>query len=80
MSLGLRGLGRGCVMVRMPAGKALMVLSAVLEGEGGAHLGGITTTKIIYDVTIYGVTFKIMTPLNLKFIKVTHHIKNLQLG
>ena len=40
----------------------------------------LTTTKIIYDVTIYGVTFKIMTPLNLKFIKVTHHIKNLQLG
>ena len=40
----------------------------------------ITTTKIIYDVTIYGVAFKIMTPLNLKFIKVTHHIKNLQLG
>ena len=39
-----------------------------------------TTTKIIYDVTIYGVAFKIMTPLNLKFIKVTHHIKNLQLG
>ncbi|KAL6315714.1 hypothetical protein AAG906_006576 [Vitis piasezkii] len=34
-----------------------------------------TTTKIIYDVTIYGVAFKIMTPLNLKFIKVTHHIK-----
>ena len=42
--------------------------------------GQITTTKIIYDVTIYGVAFKIMTPLNLKFIKVTHHIKNLQLG
>ena len=41
---------------------------------------GTTTTKIIYDVTIYGVAFKIMTPLNLKFIKVTHHIKNLQLG
>ena len=39
-----------------------------------------TTTKIIYDVTIYGVAFKIMTSLNLKFIKVTHHIKNLQLG
>ena len=39
-----------------------------------------TTTKIIYDVTIYGVAFKIMTPLSLKFIKVTHHIKNLQLG
>lgn len=37
MSLGLRGLGRGCVMVRMPAKKALMVLSPVLGGEGGAH-------------------------------------------
>ena len=29
-----------------------------------------TTTKIIY-----GVTFKIMTPYDLKFIKVTHHVK-----
>ena len=35
----------------------------------------VTTTKIVYGVTIYGVTFKIMTPYDLKFIKVTHHIK-----
>ena len=34
-----------------------------------------TTTKIIYDDTIYGVTFKIMILYDLKFINVTHHIK-----
>ena len=31
-----------------------------------------TTTKIIY-----GVILKIMTPYNLKFIKMTHHMKNI---
>ena len=47
VSLGLRGLGHGCVMVRMPAGKALMVLSAVLEGEGGARgEGGMVTRSV----------------------------------
>ena len=47
VSLGLRGLGRGCAMVRMPAGKALMVLSAVLEGEGGARgEGGMVTRSV----------------------------------
>ena len=33
------------------------------------------TIKIIYGVTIYDVTFKIMTPYDLKFTKMTHHIK-----
>ena len=46
VSLGFRGLGRGCLMVRMPAGKALMVLSAVLEGECGAHGGGMVTRSV----------------------------------
>ena len=52
----------------------------LLCGLSSSYIHISTTTKIIYDVTIYGVAFKIMTPLNLKFIKVTHHIKNLQLG
>ena len=36
--------------------------------------------EVHYYKIIYGVTFKIMTPHGLKFIKATHHIKNLQLG
>ena len=39
-------------------------------GRRSMFLGVDTTTKIIY-----GVTFKIMTPYDLKFIKVTHYIK-----
>ena len=35
----------------------------------------ITTTKIIYGVTIYGVAFKIMTTSELRLIMVTYHIK-----
>ena len=33
-----------------------------------------TTIKIIYGVTIYDVTFIIMTPYDLKSTKMTHHI------
>ena len=38
-------------------------------------VGTITTTKIMYCVTFYGVTFKIMISYGLKSIKVRHHIK-----
>lgn len=41
LGLGLSGLGRGCVMVRMPVRKARRTADgAVLEGEGGEYGGG----------------------------------------